>query len=58
MRGIDIDVIGGGREALHLFQAYLRNYKITVFDDLRGRSVLFEDPLCASEKYVDLFFHD
>lgn len=55
---VDIDQIGGGVEALRLFQNYLKNYKITVFSDTTGEKVLFDDEKISAEKNIDLWYHD
>lgn len=53
---VDINRIGGGVEALDIFQQYLKEYKITVYDDIDGRSIFYEDPRNYSEKYIDLCY--
>ncbi|KAK7574193.1 hypothetical protein V9T40_011384 [Parthenolecanium corni] len=56
--GVDIVRLGGGIEALNLFQEFLKDHKITVYKDILGKNVVFEEKRNSSEKYIDLFYHN
>lgn len=56
--GVDITALGGGIEALKIFQQFLKEYKIIVYSDTSGKNVVFEDERNTSEQYIDLFYHD
>lgn len=55
--GVDIEKMGGGIEALRLFQQFLSNYKIIVYTDMAAKNILFEDSANSSEKYIELFYY-
>lgn len=50
---VDINRIGGGVEAVDIFQQHMKEYKIRVDDDVDGRSIFYEDPRNCSEKFID-----
>ncbi|VDO09969.1 unnamed protein product, partial [Brugia timori] len=56
--GVDISRLGGGIEALKVFQAFLKDYKITVYQDTSAKNIIFEEKENISQKYIDLFYHN
>lgn len=59
-READVDLrTGGGVEELRKFQQYFENYSITVYNDRRGRSTMFEGPIPTVDnvmRNLDLIF--
>ncbi|XP_065223580.1 uncharacterized protein LOC135847791 [Planococcus citri] len=55
---VDINIIGGGIDALTKFQEHLKYYRIVVFDgaDTHGRIVSFKGD-STSKVYIFLFYH-
>ncbi|KAG8235182.1 hypothetical protein J437_LFUL015488 [Ladona fulva] len=53
--GVDL-TNGGGLEEIKKFQRGLKDWKITVFTDRKGREVLFEGPDGDENKRIDLIY--